>query len=552
MTSRFSSVVQSVGLLGLTLLLAGCGMAGDAAPGAGNPKLADIKPAKSNKVFRAAPDPAVGTTMKSAQGFGIIRDPAAEAYLGGIVSKLMDHWHGDKPERVGIFIESGEGVQGFATPSGDILIPIGAFNRLKNEDQLAALIGHELGHIILKHHEDEEQARDLAELGQLAVAAAFTISSIDNGEMYRYGNTREFRVTNPGAVQKDTVRAVAVQAAMVTLTQDIILNAYSREQELDADVFGAKLAGNSGWDPRAILTLVQGWQDAEAAKRQQRDKLIQSAGIVDGITLSFGQLAGDIISSHPTAEQRAENARQQLQPLFDSIQAKPPVTASFEKAINSPSFARKRTVWGDINRAKALQLEGDFDQANAILRKLANQPDTAHPDSRWLISLAATTPDEGYKLLSSADLRQQATLGFYQQASFRHAARGNYDQAEKVIAAGEKYYREILLPTRIGVVRMQTAKYEQPPENLLKQTADLVQRCEASRDEGLIKSCHAAVSGFNPDDKSKVCGGVINVIAGWAGQAKCSDGQTAKTANAAQNGGGLGGNLIGNILGVGN
>lgn len=533
--------------------LSGCGMSG-VSTGAIAPHLSNIRPEKSGRVFFAAPDPANGTSMKSANGFGIIRDAKVESYLQGIVTRLLDHWHGDKPERVGVFIEAKGGVQAMATPSGDILVPIGAFNGLDNEDQLAALVGHELGHIVLKHHEDEKQARQLAKLGEFAVGAAFFVSSIKNGEMQRNGNMRQFQVTRPGAVRNDTVQAFAIHTAMVTITQDVILSAYAREQEYVADVFGANLSGRAGWDPRALISLTQTWEDAEEAKRLKKNAMAEKAGLVAGVMSGIGEVAASVTGGHPSAEKRRENIATALQTSFANSVPVPPTIEPYQKAVASPEFARKREVWRDVNRANELIQDGRVPEALAMLRALEKRKDADHPESRFVMALAVGslgTPEaaeNAYQLLSTADLRQPATLTFYQQAITAHADRGRWGEAEQTIQVGEKYYGEKMLPERIAVLRMQGRGQQQMPQHLSTQISDLMKRCEASSDEELLKYCKAARTGEDVDADYQACGGIINSLAGLAGQSKCT---TADAAKNATSGGSLVTNVVTGIFGGG-
>jgi len=536
----------------LALAIGACGMnggGGGLSTGSIVPHLDHIKPQKSGRVFAAAPDPAGGTTMKSANGFAIVRDAKAEAYMQGIVTRLLDHWHGDKPERVGVFLTSGATLRGLATPSGDILIPIGAFDSIENEDQLAALIGHELGHIVLKHHEDEKQARELAKLGEFAVMAAFAVSTINNGEMTKYGNTREFRVTRPGAVRQDTFRAFAVQTAMVTLTQDIILTAYSREQEYAADVFGATLAGRAGWEPRALLSLIHKWHDAEETQRLEKKALMENAGLVPGIMQGIGEMAASITGTHPSAEHRSEYVATSLQTSFANTPPIPPSTEAYVKTVDSKAFARKRQLWRDVNRAHDLLKQNKAPEAVAIMRGLEKQAESNHPETRMIMALAyrsLDTPDAAevaYRVLASADLRQPGTLTFYQNLIDAHGLRGQWSKADEVANVGEKYYGEKIIPDRIALLRMQAAGHQPPPPHIVQQMDQLMQRCRVSTDTELPKSCAAAWSGQEIDQEYKVCGGVIDTLAGLAGQAKCTNQEAAKAST------GGAGNMVPNVIG---
>lgn len=44
-----------------------------------------------------------------------------------------------------------EVINAFALPGGQVFITAALFNKLKNEDQLAGVFGHEIGHVIARH-----------------------------------------------------------------------------------------------------------------------------------------------------------------------------------------------------------------------------------------------------------------------------------------------------------------------------------------------------------------------------------------------------------------
>jgi predicted Zn-dependent protease len=125
----------------------------------------------------------------------------------------------------------------FALPGGKVGVYTGIFGVAKNQDQLAAVIGHEIGHVI-SHHHDERITRQLMAQGALGVAGQLVGS--------RYGEGAA-NVTN--------------QVGGMTL-QGAFLLPGSRQQESEADVVGQQLMANAGFDPRAAVGL---WQNMLAA-----------------------------------------------------------------------------------------------------------------------------------------------------------------------------------------------------------------------------------------------------------------------------------------------
>jgi len=125
----------------------------------------------------------------------------------------------------------------FALPGGKVGVNSGIFTVAKNQDQLAAVIAHEIGHVIENHH-DERITRQLGTQQILGIGAAVAGS--------RYGQTGSDLVGQLGGMG----------------AQALILLPNSRDQETEADVVGQRLMSSAGFDPRAAVGL---WQNMIAA-----------------------------------------------------------------------------------------------------------------------------------------------------------------------------------------------------------------------------------------------------------------------------------------------
>jgi metalloendopeptidase OMA1, mitochondrial len=145
----------------------------------------------------------------------------------------------------------------FALPGGKVGVHTGLFKVAQNDDQLAAVIGHEVAHAIARHGAERMSQGLLAQgLGAVAVGGG----------------------VNPQLVE------VAAQAA----TLGVILP-YSRTQEAEADHIGLLYMAEAGYDPRESIKL---WQN-------------------------FAKLGGEgppeFLSTHPAAGSRIERL-QELMP----------------------------------------------------------------------------------------------------------------------------------------------------------------------------------------------------------------------------------------------
>jgi len=125
-------------------------------------------------------------------------------------------------------------VNAFALPGGYIYITRGILAYLNSEAQLAAVLGHEIGHVAARHAVRQYSASQLTSLGA-ALGAAFI----------------------PG------LGSVAGQQ-LTGLLGTAMLRGYGREQELQADKLGAEYMARSGYDPEAMLSVLRTLKNQES------------------------------------------------------------------------------------------------------------------------------------------------------------------------------------------------------------------------------------------------------------------------------------------------
>lgn len=116
-------------------------------------------------------------------------------------------------------------VNAFALPGGQVFITRALYDALDDEAELAAVLGHETGHVIERH---SAQQVEQANLGQRLVTAV-------------------------GVGSRNGFRDAAIAGVVDRLTQ----LKFSRGDESQADTCGLKYMTQAGFDPRAMLDLMQ-------------------------------------------------------------------------------------------------------------------------------------------------------------------------------------------------------------------------------------------------------------------------------------------------------
>ncbi|WP_227367751.1 M48 family metallopeptidase [Halomonas sp. M20] len=127
----------------------------------------------------------------------------------------------------------------FALPGGHIGVNTGLLNVAKNQDQLAAVIGHEIAHVLASHANERVSQQAATQTGLSVFQAAAGLNSA--------GGQQLMGLLGMGA-------------------QYGILMPFSRKQESESDVLGLDLMARAGFDPRASIDL---WQNMSANSNGQ-------------------------------------------------------------------------------------------------------------------------------------------------------------------------------------------------------------------------------------------------------------------------------------------
>ncbi|GHB10940.1 M48 family metallopeptidase [Modicisalibacter luteus] len=132
-----------------------------------------------------------------------------------------------------------ESANAFALPGGYIGVNTGLLNVAKNQDQLAAVIGHEIAHVMADHANERVSQQAATQTGLSVLQSAAGLEGA--------GGQQLMGLLGAGA-------------------QYGILMPFSRKQEGEADVVGLNLMARAGFDPRESIDL---WQNMSANSQGQ-------------------------------------------------------------------------------------------------------------------------------------------------------------------------------------------------------------------------------------------------------------------------------------------
>jgi len=174
-------------------------------------------------------------------------------------------------------------VNAFALPGGKIGVYTGILNVTENQDQLGAIIGHEVGHVIEHHSNERLSANKLQNMGMTAATVAVGMTEVENKGLWMAG------------------LGVGLQYG--------IIMPYGRAHESEADIVGQDLMARSGFEPSASIKL---WQNMAKLSKNS---------------------PAEFMSTHPSNETRIKQLTEHL-----------PMSAKLYQKTNNPQCQKPSVI----------------------------------------------------------------------------------------------------------------------------------------------------------------------------------------------------------------
>ncbi|NIR28132.1 MAG: M48 family metalloprotease [Gammaproteobacteria bacterium] len=218
--------------------------------------------------------------------FGRYEDPALRRYVESVGDRLARQSH--RPDLVYRFnVLDSPDVNAFALPGGYIYVTRGLLAYLNSEAQLAAVLGHEIGHVTARHAVRQHSAA--------------TVTGI------------------LGAVIGAQTRSRAAQDVLNVLGT-ALLRGYGRDMELEADRLGARYLARGGYEPDAMLRVIEVLKDQEEFEKQRAEAEDREPRVYHGV-----------FATHPSNDAR----------LQEVVHAARSLHVAGEPTVQREAFLRK-------------------------------------------------------------------------------------------------------------------------------------------------------------------------------------------------------------------
>src|SRR5271157_1912719 len=186
----------------------------------------------------------------------VIKDPTLTAYVNAVGRRLMASQEAAASGFPFTFeVVADRSINAFALPGGPMFINTGLLRAVDDEAQLAAVMGHEMSHVILRHGTNQASKANLIELPALLAGQIAGSSGGMMGQLAELG---------------------------IGLGANSVLLKFSRTAESQADLMGSHIMAEAGYDP------------------------IEMAKFFDKLNAEGGSRAPQFLSDHPNPANRSQ------------------------------------------------------------------------------------------------------------------------------------------------------------------------------------------------------------------------------------------------------
>jgi len=221
---------------------------------------------REQKLAMATPQEEIALGLQSApqmirESGGLSRDAAGRDMVARVGARLIASTAARETSYQFKFhlLADTQTVNAFALPGGQIFITEALFRRLKSEDQLAGVLGHEMGHVVGRHS-NEQMANSRKWNGLVQGFSVMTSDGHNNSGAYIANMVAQWRVMT-----------------------------FSRTDESESDALGVRFMMQAGYNPEALIGVME--------------ILAQVSG---------GANSSDFMSSHPNPANRMEHIREAI------------------------------------------------------------------------------------------------------------------------------------------------------------------------------------------------------------------------------------------------
>lgn len=320
---------------------------------------------------------------KRVRSFGLVPAPQLQSYVDGLYQRLKEA-SGVQAVPGRVYLTPSSELDASSTADGNAFVSLGYLRALRSEDELAALLAHELAHVLLHHHDSNIFGKLQKQLQTVFAAGSTIKNQLDQLD----------RAQQTGAVKLSPSQNKTLQRMQlgIMLTDNALHPAWNRKQETEADRLAYDLLVKAGFAPAAMgrwLQVVADWEELQNKKKAEVQAEVQgsvdllvSSGKFDQALNKGVKNAGDVLleqlqSRHDDALKRIDDLGAYTGKHYPSV---PRVALKPAQHLNQAPHAQLLSAYDDVFKAMQLEADNQPGEALKLLSRLTarNSPVAQH------------------------------------------------------------------------------------------------------------------------------------------------------------------------------
>ncbi len=347
------------------------------------------------------------------EGLGLVDYPDLEAHINSHLDRLKQG-SGITQLEGRAYLSAELGFNARTSADGNIYIPIEMLRDLESDDELAALLAHELAHAILNHTDSD------------------MLVSLQKKIVYISSLTANIKSTDVNSNMLDK-RRVRNTLGMMLVSDGFLNPGWSRGQELDADKLGMDLLVAGKYTPEAMTALLRklkAWDEKNAKllteKETLRKELLSKAQAEAGadfekqielVLNEAGQGLKELLSSfsnsHPDIETRIESLRTYTLKHHRKVPRPPAQKQAWQRLISAQQSQALIQSVTQVHAAQRLFAENHLTEARQMTLQALNTFSTNQNYMRVMMANIRDAQGHRDKVKANAKLGLQGRYPAY-------------------------------------------------------------------------------------------------------------------------------------------
>jgi predicted Zn-dependent protease len=432
--------------------------------------------------------------------------PMLQSYLQGIVIRLSKGWPGEMPT-LQVKITDSYSFGPSADPFGNVFVPLGMLDNVESEDEIAAMLGHEMSHVLLRHHDRMAAFQQQKELMTNVATTVVFAAMASNTGVDRSAGAMKLINKDPVGTQKTIGNTVMFTALANSFSDNVWSTAWGRTQEDQADLLGTDLMIRAGYAPRGASYSLQRLSDFQGKQKPllsgflnaRKDAMQQSLEqfnlanftkeldvlLNQGLTTGITATSEYFNRSHMSPTDRDEQLRQYLQREYRQERRARVDARGWPKIRDASPVAAAMQAYKDAYASTDALEQGKLREADVLSQRALSSPVKDQPGIRraaFAVHLAQGKSAEALKDLESIKDWSLAgpsiydlMIGYYLKRGDAQAALTLIDKAERNLGSEELFITQKLLAnqqlkdaTQVQTVLQKCEQYPSRKENCKK------------------------------------------------------------------------------------